>query len=110
MKAWKPWQIVFLVYLLTLNLVVFGILGFYLLNKFFSSTPSVSGTVVAGLVDTLTATIPLTFTPIPEPIELTVPTLAVEEKILEDSDRRSDYIPPVNIPPFRSKSRIVAGA
>ena len=89
MKAWKPWQIVLLVYLLTLNLAVFGILAFYLFNNLFSPASPVSGTVAAILVDT----------PIPEPIEFSVPTPAIEEEILEDTNDSADYIPPVNIPP-----------
>ena len=88
MKSWKPWQIVLLVYLLTLNLAVFGLLAFYLFNNLFSPPPSISETEAAVLVDT----------PIPEPIEFAVPSPAIEEKIVEDS-YNADYIAPVNIPP-----------
>ncbi|MCB0167353.1 MAG: FxLYD domain-containing protein [Anaerolineae bacterium] len=34
MGKWKPWQIVFLIYLLVLNLVVFGVLGFVFLTNY----------------------------------------------------------------------------
>ena len=105
MKTWKPWQIVLLVYLLTLNLAVFGILAFYFFNSLFS--PAASESVAVAPVETPTTITQLPATPVPEPVEFTIPTPTVEEKMVEESDG-PDYIPPVNIPPAPPPDEAIA--
>jgi len=88
MRGWKPWQLVFLAYLLVLNVIVFCVLAFFLVNRgylFLGQTPSVASVPPQPVEFSPEAT---AISPA-EPAPLTTPA----------STEAPSVIPSVNIPP-----------
>jgi hypothetical protein len=101
MKRWKPWQIVLFTYLLTLNFIVFCLLGFFLISRNWLLTPTPSPQQLAVIRDNpANFEAPLiTSSPLPEPVEFQ--TLPLESETLPPTPKiQIHYLPPLNIPPM----------
>lgn len=105
MGKWKPWQIVFLIYLLVLNLVVFGVLGFVFLTNYILIPYQTPPQPVAAAPSTTTP--PALSIPASEVDPPTIaPTRAAPDSQSQSETAPPDMpthplvIPPVDIPPI----------
>lgn len=88
MGNWKPWQFVFLGYLLVLNVAVFCTLAFFLFNRTFPLSPQPPSNLAAASKVAVTATA--------LPLDAVVPTHQIQPT---PTPPQPEHIPPVNIPP-----------
>ncbi|MCB9104614.1 MAG: hypothetical protein H6633_10275 [Anaerolineales bacterium] len=108
MGKWKPWQIVFLIYLLVLNLVVFGVLGFVFLTNYvlipYQTTPQPVAAVPTPPppTDLLTLSTPVNEVdrPTTAPNRADPDPQSQSEPALVDTPPHPLVIPSVDIPPL----------
>ena len=111
MQNWKSWQVVFLAYLLLLNVIVLGSLAYVVFNYDFWLSPQPTSVALAigplaSPTSTLLPTLRPTLSPSAMPLQ---PGQAQTDELSKiDNTATPTPIPPINIPPASPPSKAIS--